>query len=437
MAHQEPDAAPLGLNEKSSKKTWILGQKILAFLVFIGIIVLGFTLMATNAENVSQKREESRQESRSAGFANSTMLEDELFAAASRAAPVADPIQLSLDASPAAQSKTQIILVRPPSAKKTPAKKIRVITDSERELARRYRDMKNNAILSKSGVEGFTERDSGTGTAGQQMTASNFIPPNNPPQYDQLSPEAMQTLMQGMQKDANGQSQKLDFLLKDAAGRTPQGYSDNTRVPQVARLELKAGTVIPGLLITGLNSDLPGSVIGQVSENVYDTATGNFLLIPQGARVLGAYDSKITYGQKRIGIVWNRIIFPDGSSLNISGSPGTDLAGFSGIKGKVDNHYGQLFTAALFTSVFAGAADIATGGRNSNNNNNDKKSVRDVIVETVGAEIAEIGVKMADRALDIQPTVKINPGQRFNVMVQQDVVFLQAWDSKGSSVAGF
>ena len=429
-------ATLLGLDEGSSRKKRTSGQKILTFFAVIAGIVLIFTFMAVNAENMTRKEEESKQPQR-AEFVNSTLLENELFAAASQAAVLpAKPD--SPDIPTVAQPKTQIIMIRP--AVKAPVKKkkqARPITDSERELARRYRDMKNNAILSKSAVDGFTEERA---REEQQTTGlpSGNPPYNTPP--DALPPEALQALMQGAQRDANGQTQKLDFLLKEGAGRTPQGYSGSTRTPRLARLELKAGAVIPGLLITGLNSDLPGTVIGQVSENVYDTATGRFLLIPQGARIIGVYDSKITYGQKRIGIVWNRIVFPDGSSLNISGSPGTDLAGYSGIKGKVDNHYGQLLSAAVFTSLFAGAADIAAGGENSSSNssgNNGKKGVRDIIVETAGAEIARIGAKVTDRALDIQPTVKVSPGARFNVMVQQDVVFLQAWNSNGTSVPGF
>jgi type IV secretion system protein VirB10 len=191
----------------------------------------------------------------------------------------------------------------------------------------------------------------------------------------------------------------------------------------LAEMELKAGSVIPGLLVTGINSDLPGTVIGQVSENVWDTATGHYLLIPQGTRILGVYDSRVTHGQKRVAIVWNRLIYPDGSSLNIAGSPGADIGGYSGIKGKVDNHYGQLLGAALFTSVFATLADVAAG----DTTDNDKKSTKDVLVETTGVTIANIGSRIAERALDIQPTIVIKPGSRFNVMVQQDVVFLQSW----------
>jgi type IV secretion system protein VirB10 len=223
--------------------------------------------------------------------------------------------------------------------------------------------------------------------------------------------------------DLNAYRHKLDFLTKDGAGRTPQDYSSHTRQSPLAPMELKAGTVIPGLLLVGVNSDLPGTVIGQVSENVYDTATGRYLLIPQGTRIIGVYDSRITYGQKRVAIVWNRLIYPDGSSLNITGSPGTDMAGYSGIKGRVDNHYGQLLTAALFTSVFTAAADIAGGSTSGG----DRKSAKDVLVETTGTTIANTGARLAERALDIQPTITVKPGSRFNVMVAQDVAFLRAW----------
>jgi type IV secretion system protein VirB10 len=405
------------------------------FLFLIALLAIVLSFLAVNADSVVT-REVSARETRVTGFADSTRLENELFAEASKARVPVPAEPAPAQSTVPVQPKTQIIVMRPPAPLTIPKQRIPPITESERELARRFREMKNNAVLSKSGIDAFTA-DGYKATDGQTGGTRAALPGASPPYapYEQISPEALQAFMQGV-RDSNGQGQKLDFLLKEGAERTPRGYSDSTRMPQISPLELKAGTVIPGLLLTGINSDLPGTVIGQVSENVYDSATGNYLLIPQGARVLGAYDSKITYGQKRVGIVWNRIVFPDGSSLNIAGSPGTDLAGFSGIKGAVDNHYGQLFTSAVFTSVFAGAADIATGGRNTGSDDR-SKSVRDIIVETVGAEVAQLGAKLAERALEVQPTVKINPGQRFNVMVQQDVVFLQTWAPAKTTVSGF
>jgi type IV secretion system protein VirB10 len=249
-----------------------------------------------------------------------------------------------------------------------------------------------------------------------------------------LSGAETQAMPQG--EDTNAWRHKLDFLTQDGGSRTPQGYSSNTRQSPLASMELKAGTVIPGLLLVGVNSDLPGTVVGQVSENVYDTATGRYLLIPQGTRIMGVYDSRITYGQKRVAIVWNRLIYPDGSSLDIAGSPGTDISGYSGIRGKVDNHYGQLLTAAIFTSVFTAAVDIASGNDGSTDDNN-KKSAKDILVETTGTVIANTGARLAQRALDIQPTIVVKPGSRFNVMITQDVVFLSPWKPEKTEIDNF
>jgi type IV secretion system protein VirB10 len=417
---------------RKSKST--SGQKIIMFFLVIALITIAFVFMAANAQNVQNRaRRNTAEEERAASFADTSVLENELFAAASRgkapaaassgeAAPEQQPVSYSTP-------KNQIVIM-PPSSQRQARR--RPLSDSEKQLAKRFQDMKSSAILSKSEIDGFVSAQGGGG-AQQQPPAQAHS------QYgaSSMSPEAIQAMLsaQEAQTDKNAQQHKLDFLTTEAAGRTPQGYSNNTRMPQAAILELKAGSLIPGLLVTGVNSDLPGTVLGQVSENVYDTATGRYLLIPQGTRILGVYDSRVTFGQKRVGIVWNRLIYPDGSSLNISGSPGTDLAGYSGIKGAVDNHYGQLLSAALFVSIFASAAEISTGG--DTNSGNENKSVKDVMTETAGATIAELGAKLANRALDIQPTIKIKPGSRFNVMLQQDFVFLQAWNPGTTRVSGF
>jgi type IV secretion system protein VirB10 len=124
----------------------------------------------------------------------------------------------------------------------------------------------------------------------------------------------------GQNPDSNGQAGKQNFLRGDSGGgaSTPQGYSASFPVSQQFPYELKAGTVIPGILITGINSDLPRNVLAQVSENVWDTATGRFVLIPKGTRILGVYDSQVSFGQKRILLVWNRLVFPNGTTLNIN-----------------------------------------------------------------------------------------------------------------------
>jgi type IV secretion system protein VirB10 len=294
--------------------------------------------------------------------------------------------------------------------------------------------MRRESLLSGSSVSGFGELGRGGENTDQVSTR------------EQMMMRMMENLAGGgtaaeahaaaQGEDPNAFRHKLDFLTRDGAERTQQDYSVNTRNAPLAPMELKAGTVIPGLLLVGINSDLPGTVIGQVSENVYDTATGRWLLIPQGTRILGVYDSRITHGQKRVAIVWNRLIYPDGSSLNIAGSTGTDLAGYSGIRGRVNNHYGQVLTAALFTSFFTAVAEIAGGGSSSDTSSNNK-SAGDVLAETTGTTIANIGARLAERALDIQPTITVRPGSRFNVTVTQDVVFMSPWQPVRTRVNGF
>lgn len=417
---------------KKGKRT--SGQKILMFVLIVVVAILIFVMMAQNSEQTIQDRE---RESRRTSFSDPSKLKNDLLEAARRA-PIPSPQAETVV--PEEQTKSpQIIVLQPP----IPTKTARRVTDTQKEEGKRYRDLKQNSLTGKSAVEGFSDLKSESET--------------KPPQEEMLArllalgageagtggiagagsagSAELQAALAAIGKSS--QQSKLDFLTQEGGGRTPQEYSESTRKAQIAPLELKAGTVLPGLLLTGINSDLPGMVLGQISENIYDTATGAWLLIPQGARLIGVYDSQITGGQKRVGIVWNRIVYPDGSSLNIAGSPGADMAGYSGIKGKVDHHYSQLLLAGLFTSFFTAAVDIASDNKDDTGNSNQKKSAKDVLVETTGTTIANIGAKLAEKALEIQPTIVIKPGSRFNVMVQQDVVFPEPWREPTTSVSGF
>lgn len=420
----------------SGKRT--AGQKIIMFVLILIALVMTFVVTALNSRRALQGREYADGSS-SAQFSDPSQLRSELIEAArrKRAQLVPEPIQIDseipLPAPIQAPIQPKIIVLQPnPPVVQQPRRNVPRVTDTEREEAKRYRELKATSLSSKSSVDGFEKSVEATPSGTQ--SGGNYSYRGSP---DGITAAQIQEIlaMAGVQTPADSQAKKLEFLMHSGAERTPQGYSENVRQPQVAKMELKAGTVIPGLLITGINSDLPGMVIGQVSENVYDTATGRWLLIPQGSRLIGVYDSNISYGQKRVGIVWNRLIYPDGSNLNIAGSPGADMAGYSGINGKVDNHYGQLLSAAIFTSLFTAAVDIVNDDKN--NNNNEKKNARDILVETTATTIANIGAKMADKALDIQPTILIKPGARFNVMIQQDIIFPVPWVNPKTQVAGF
>ena len=147
-------------------------------------------------------------------------------------------------------------------------------------------------------------------------------------------------------------------FIEQARGRAANNYLKSTRTPSLGKYEVKMGWDIPAILEQGINSDLPGEVKALVRTNVYDTATGKYLLIPQGSRLVGVYDSQITYGQSRLLVVWSRIIYPDGSSINLDGMMGQDIQGMAGFHDQVDNHYKRLVGAALLTSAFAAGISL-------------------------------------------------------------------------------
>lgn len=211
-----------------------------------------------------------------------------------------------------------------------------------------------------------------------------------------------------------------EAFLKEA--RTPQqaDYLRSTRTPPISQYEIKAGWEIPAATEQGLNSDLPGEVKALVASNVYDTATGRYVLIPQGARMVGEYNSQLGYGQDGVQVIWNRVIYPDGSSLDLSGMLGQDAHGYSGFRDKVDNHYKRLVGFAILTSLFAAASNLA---QNQNRSVLTYPSPGEIAGSAVGQQVSDLGGQVTRKNLNVQPTIKIPVGYRFNVRVNRDVIF--------------
>lgn len=189
---------------------------------------------------------------------------------------------------------------------------------------------------------------------------------------------------------------------------------------------VRAGFVIPAVLVSGINSDLAGQVIAQVSQSVYDTATGEHLLIPQGTRLIGSYASGAMYGQERVMISWQRLVFPDNRTLDIGTMPGTDTSGYSGFNDKVNNHWWKLISSAFLMSGITASVSIATDDSDSNSNNNSYSSSSNVnssIREAMADQFGSVLAKVIERNLNIAPTIEIRPGYNFNVMVTKDLTF--------------
>jgi type IV secretion system protein VirB10 len=209
----------------------------------------------------------------------------------------------------------------------------------------------------------------------------------------------------------NMQDRKLAFVnaAVDRRTVTPDRVQEKAS-PYV----VQAGTVIPAALITGIKSDLPGTITAQVTEQVYDTPTGKQLLIPQGARLIGQYDSQVAFGQSRVLLVWNRIIMPNGTSIVLERQPGADAQGYSGLEDDVDYHWGQLFRAAILSTLLGVGTEIGA----SNNENEIARAIRQSSQDTA----SDVGRQLIRRQLNIQPTLTIRPGFPVRVIVNRDLI---------------
>ncbi len=209
----------------------------------------------------------------------------------------------------------------------------------------------------------------------------------------------------------NGQDGKLAFVNAATDKRTVS--PDRLQAP-ASPYVAQAGTLIAGALLTGIESDLPGQITGQVTENVYDSPTGRYLLIPQGAKLIGIYDSQVTFGQSRVLLVWTRLIMPNGRSIVLERQPGTDPQGFSGLEDGVDNHWGQLFKAALLSTLLSVGSEAGTTGQ--------QNDLIQAIRQGASNSFSQTGQQIVGRQLNIQPTLTIRPGFPIRVIVNRDLV---------------
>ena len=215
----------------------------------------------------------------------------------------------------------------------------------------------------------------------------------------------------------NGQAAKSAFLSANA------NQSDLTLKSRESsgayRYALAVGSISPATLITGINSDFPGLITAQVSANVYDTRTGHYLLIPQGTKVFGVYDSQVTYGQSRVLMAWKQLEFPNGKTFDLEGMPGADLAGYSGLHDQVNNHYFRIFGSALLFSVFGAASQLSQ----PNNTNSSGPTNQQIIYGAIGQQMTQVASNMVEQNMNIQPTINIRPADNFNILVSRQMVF--------------
>lgn len=224
-----------------------------------------------------------------------------------------------------------------------------------------------------------------------------------------------------LSEPATPQPQQASAAQGDqAAKRTFMAQASNQRTVSVERLTappspniVQAGSIVPAALITGIRSDLPGQITAQVTANVYDSPTGRILLIPQGARLIGEYDSEIAAGQTRVLLAWDRLIMPDGRSIVLERQPSADGAGFAGLQDGVNQHWGNLLKAAAVSTLLGVGAELGADSEDDL-----IRALRRGSQDTIN----QTGQQIVRRQLNVQPTLTIRPGHLLRVIITRDLV---------------
>lgn len=401
----DPKQSYLG-GRVSKKVMWIGGLLIALILSFVVTVIAGKGQRAAEAkaEAVATK----------SGNDNQIGLNDILSSAPS--ANVVTQTQVTPSASPLSSDKVVVATGNPGRSSQPPEedpsiRQARLAAERESLRIIQLKQQQFEAALTSNGRVSVDLDD---------KTQANT--PQDKYQQALSDLKAAQSSLQATdpQQDANKQDSKIAFT----ENRRSNTYLTRGREAPLSPLELKIGTVIPATLISGINSDLPGQVIAQVNQNVYDTATHSTVLLPQGSKLYGVYDSRIAYGQDRLLMAWTRINFPDGTTLELEGMGGTDAAGYAGFADQVDHHYFKIFGNAFLLGLISGATQAGVS-----DNNSDEVSTGESVSNGVVQQFSTVGTSLIQKNLDVQPTIKIRNGYKFNVMLNKDVV-LPAYQSQ-------
>ena len=264
----------------------------------------------------------------------------------------------------------------------------------------------NAGAVSASTAPGVPAGGAGAGAAQPAVTAPGSYPggfglPTYPPTRVDASAQREKQAFLNQPGDVTGTSDDLQATLRDPS----------------SPYFVMAGTAISAVMVGGINSDLPGMVIGQAAGNVYDTATGRFLLIPQGSRLIGSYDNMVSNGQTRVGVIWNRVIFPDTESIDLGSMEGADQGGYAGFHDQVNTHFWSKIGNALLISIAGAGVQLSQPQAPVNG----YYSSQQIASASLGQQFGELGQEYARAGLSIPDTLEIGPGYRFMVMVNKDI----------------
>lgn len=450
-----PEASPGQVDKKGKKKGLGIGVRRvnnLPLAIIGGALLLFLVVIALVASDRANKEQDESPAIKSKGGDTSLLAKEIVGDSEDGFIPASRPdIPVDSEASEPAPNAIPVQVVRPANLEAPPAPPSLQERDDRLERIRMAKlQMFEEAVRAKTAVNS----DSPRSRASSAPTGSAPYGGSNSNQAIQAKIAAVRQQIENVQRDDPTAAYQARLQQIKAAGLVGTGETSPSSPPTPPRLQqtsggsdyaqfngnsdrwrldsqpeapvspytLRAGFVIPGTLISGINSDLPGQIVAQVSQNVYDTPTGKHLLIPLGSRLVGSYSNDVAYGQKRVLIAWQRIIFPDGKAMDIGSMPGADGAGYSGLSDQVNNHYLRVFGSAFLMSGVV-AAVTYNQDRINDNSDSDSANAGNAMSEALGQQLGQVMAQMIAKNLNISPTLEIRPGFRFNVIVIKDMAF--------------
>ena len=402
--------------------------------IIVGVLGVFVLVMALVAMDRSQRQHASIADSEKVGNPNTTQFAQAILAdhnegVVPAAGPPGPPEIPKEQAS--SEQELKVPIVKPDDPSKPPA-------PPERDASKRTAAEEEEARIRQAKFQAFEQAVKAktvvqvTDLGGKRAPGESGLNTPEAAEVSKLIAAQTEDSIKALAQIPGGANAKTAVARNDIKQFAGIGQGDRWRMdskpePPRTRYELRAGFVLPATMISGINSGLPGQVIGQVSQNVYDTPTGKYLLIPQGSRLVGAYSSDVVYGQERVLVAWQRIVFPDGKAMDIGAMPGADGAGYAGFHDKVNNHYLRTFGSALLMSAIIAGPSLSQ--RNQNNSFGQTQSTSGVLSESLGQELGSTMAAMMQANLNISPTLEIRPGFRFNVMAVKDLTFERAYKS--------
>ncbi len=280
---------------------------------------------------------------------------------------------------------------------------------------------KNKSSSPSMYVKGWNNNGKTSGAQNSLNSAKNMVNTllKNSSSREASVAEALSLQNKTSYDKQNQQDEKKEFLENARNQTTNTSISPQIEKPQSPFI-ISAGSIIPITIITSINSNLPGDIVGQVNRSVYDSVTGNFLLIPAGSKVVGNYDSNVAWGQRRVLVVWNRLLLPNGDSINLEGMQGIDLLGHAGYNDKIDLHIGEIIGVTLASTILnIGQGQLSTFS--SQQSNQYLQSLTNALTSSASNTTGIIN-KIANKIINMQPTLKIRSGKRANIFVGKDLI---------------